>query len=146
MDSQQVDDGDTAFQRINSRLRPDQLKPGEVAVSQNGRMDVDGAWQVRKGISVFGTPITSGTRVAEPGQAIRLVLDHRGSLGNQTRAPEPPYPGGLDLYAHPTRSGQPLGRFSEITRTVGVFPSESWLWATKVTVSSSFLKNRTPQI
>ena len=62
LDSQQVDDGDTAFQRINSRLRPDQLKPGEVAASQNGRMDVDGAWQVRKGISVFGAPITSGTR------------------------------------------------------------------------------------
>ena len=60
LDSQQVDDGDTAFQRINSRLRPDQLKPGEVAVSQNGRMDVDGAWQVRKGISVFGTPIVAG--------------------------------------------------------------------------------------
>ena len=60
LDSQQVDDGDTAFQRINSRLRPDQLKPGEVAASQNGRMDVDGAWQVRKGISVFGTPIVAG--------------------------------------------------------------------------------------
>ena len=60
LDSQQVDDGDTAFQRINSRLRPDQLKPGEVAVSQNGRMDVDGAWQVRKGISVYGTPIVAG--------------------------------------------------------------------------------------
>ena len=61
LDSQQVDDGDTAFQRINSRLRPDQLKPGEVAVSQNGRMDVDGAWQVRKGISVYGTPIVAGS-------------------------------------------------------------------------------------
>lgn len=60
-DNQQVDDGDTVFQRINSRLRPDQLKAGEVAVSQNGRMDVDGAWQVRKGISVFGTPITVGS-------------------------------------------------------------------------------------
>lgn len=60
LDSQQVDDGDTAFQRINSRLRPDQLKPGEVAASQNGRMDVDGAWQVRKGISVYGTPIVAG--------------------------------------------------------------------------------------
>jgi hypothetical protein len=59
-DNQQVDDGDTVFQRINSRLRPDQLKAGEVAVSQNGRMDVDGAWQVRKGVSVFGTPITVG--------------------------------------------------------------------------------------
>ena len=60
-DNQQVDDGDTVFQRINSRLRPDQLKAGEVALSQNGRMDVDGAWQVRKGISVFGTPITVGS-------------------------------------------------------------------------------------
>jgi hypothetical protein len=61
LDNQQVDDGDTAFQRINSRLRPDQLKPGEVAASQNGRMDVDGAWQVRKGISVYGTPIVAGS-------------------------------------------------------------------------------------
>lgn len=60
LDNQQVDDGDTVFQRINSRLRPDQLKAGEVAVSQNGRMDIDGAWQVRKGISVFGAPITVG--------------------------------------------------------------------------------------
>jgi hypothetical protein len=60
-DNQQVDDGDTVFQRINSRLRPDQLKAGEVALSENGRMDVDGAWQVRKGISVFGAPITNGT-------------------------------------------------------------------------------------
>ncbi len=49
LDSQLVDDGDTAFVRINQRLRPDQLKPGEVAVSQNGRMDVDGAWQPRLG-------------------------------------------------------------------------------------------------
>ena len=61
LDNQQVDDGDTVFQRINSRLRPDQLKAGEVAVSQNGRMDIDGAWQVRRGISVFGTPITVGS-------------------------------------------------------------------------------------
>lgn len=49
LDSQLIDDGDTAFAVLNQRLRPDQLKPGEVAVSQNGRMDVDGAWQTRKG-------------------------------------------------------------------------------------------------
>lgn len=59
-DSQLVADGDTAFARINQRLRPDQLKPGEVATSQNGRMDVDGAWQMRRGYrNVFGN-ITSG--------------------------------------------------------------------------------------
>lgn len=49
LDSQLVDDGDTAFVRVNQRLRPDQLKSGEVAVSQNGRMDIDGSWQTRKG-------------------------------------------------------------------------------------------------
>ena len=82
LDSQQVDDGDTAFQRINSRLRPDQLKPGEVAVSQNGRMDVDGAWQVRKGISVFGAPITSGTRAL----TIPFFLYADKSITSATRA------------------------------------------------------------
>lgn len=60
LDSQLVDDADTAFVRVNQRLRPDQLKPGEVAVSQNGRMDLDGSWQTRKGYrNVFAT-ITSG--------------------------------------------------------------------------------------
>lgn len=60
LDSQQVDDGDTSFQKINSRLRPDQLKSGEVAYSQNGRMDVDGAWQTRKGYKGVAGGITSG--------------------------------------------------------------------------------------
>ena len=82
LDSQQVDDGDTAFQRINSRLRPDQLKPGEVAASQNGRMDVDGAWQVRKGISVFGLPITTGTRAL----TVPFYLYANKTISSATRA------------------------------------------------------------
>jgi hypothetical protein len=73
LDSQIVDDGDRAFQRINQRLRPDQLKPGEVAVSQNARMDVDGAWQTRKGYrNVFAT-ITSGA--GAPVLPINLPFD-----------------------------------------------------------------------
>lgn len=59
-DSPFVADGDTAFARINQRLRPDQLKPGEVAASQNGRMDVDGAWQTRRGYRNVFANITSG--------------------------------------------------------------------------------------
>lgn len=82
LDSQQVDDGDTAFQRINSRLRPDQLKPGEVAASQNGRMDVDGAWQVRKGISVFGLPIATGTRAL----TVPFYLYANKTISSATRA------------------------------------------------------------
>ena len=54
-------DGDTGFLRMNNRLRPDQLKPTDVAYSSNGRMDLDGAWQVRKGIDSFGPTLTSNT-------------------------------------------------------------------------------------
>jgi len=49
LDSRQSDDGDTSFLRINQRLRPDQLKAGEVSISQNGRMDQNGSWKTRKG-------------------------------------------------------------------------------------------------
>lgn len=54
-------DGDTGFLRMNSRLRPDQLKPTDVAYSSNGRMDLDGAWQTRKGIDAFGPTLASNT-------------------------------------------------------------------------------------
>ena len=53
-DSQFNDEVDIGFSRINARLRPDQLKTGELAVSINGRMDIDGAWQPRKGANAFG--------------------------------------------------------------------------------------------
>ena len=60
LDSQLIDDGDTAFASLNQRLRPDQLKAGEVAVSQNGRMDVDGSWQTRKGYRNVFAAIANG--------------------------------------------------------------------------------------
>ena len=67
LDSQLVDDGDTAFVRLNQRLRPDQLKSGEVAVSQNGRMDLDGSWQTRKGYrNVFGNIANAGSALVIP--------------------------------------------------------------------------------
>lgn len=42
--------GDRAFLRFNRRLEPDQLQPGELSVSENGRMD-RGVWQPRRGIA-----------------------------------------------------------------------------------------------
>ena len=59
LDNVMVDEGDVAFNRVNARLRPDQLKPGEIAYSSNGRMDLGGAWQTRKGITNFDTTITT---------------------------------------------------------------------------------------
>lgn len=60
-------EGDAGFIRMNTRLRPDQLKPTDVAYSSNGRMDVDGAWQTRNGIDSFGPTLTANT------ESIRLL-------------------------------------------------------------------------
>ena len=61
LDGPMIEEGDMGFSRMNARLRPDQLKAGEVALSLNGRMDVDGAWQPRNGITNFDTTITTNT-------------------------------------------------------------------------------------
>ena len=66
LDDQFVTEGDTFFTRMNARLRPNQLKPGEVALSKNGRMNEDGTWQTRKGLNTLFGSITTGN------DAIRL--------------------------------------------------------------------------
>ena len=58
LDDQFVVEGDTFFQRMNTRLRPSQLQAGEVALSQNGRMTEDGTWQPRKGLETLSGAIT----------------------------------------------------------------------------------------
>jgi len=54
LDNPMADAGDVSFVRLNARLRPDQLQPGEVAVSENGRMDLNGSWQPRRPHEAFG--------------------------------------------------------------------------------------------
>ena len=58
LDDQYRSSGDTSFTRMNSRVRPTQLQPGEVQLSQNGRMEVDGTWQPRKGLLTLSGAIT----------------------------------------------------------------------------------------
>ena len=66
-DSQMLDDFDTGFFGFNNRFRPDQLKTGILADSRNGRMDLNGEWQVRKGIeAVSNVLITPGTGLILP--------------------------------------------------------------------------------
>jgi len=60
LDDPFVTEGDTFFLRMNARLRPNQLKPGEVALSKNGRMNDDGTWQPRKGLNTLFGSITTG--------------------------------------------------------------------------------------
>ncbi len=58
LDDPFVMEGDTFFSRMNARLRPTQLQPGEVALSENGRMSEDGTWQPRKGLQTLSGAIT----------------------------------------------------------------------------------------
>ena len=66
LDDPYQSEGDMFFTRMNSRLRPTQLEPGEVQLSQNGRMFLDGTWQPRKGLETLAGSITLDTN------AIRL--------------------------------------------------------------------------
>ena len=73
LDDQFVTEGDTFFTRMNARLRPTQLQPGEVALSQNGRMSEDGTWQPRKGLKTLSGAITIND------EAIRLPYPIAGA-------------------------------------------------------------------
>ena len=76
LDDAGIDMGDRAFLRWNARLEPDQLRDGEVSVSENGRMD-RGVWQPRRGIESL-----SGTLQVE-GDPLRIpffVVDTVGGL------------------------------------------------------------------
>jgi len=50
LDDQPLVDGDVGFIGVNQREQPNQLKPGEVSLSKNGR--IDGYWQPRQGIEL----------------------------------------------------------------------------------------------
>ncbi len=82
LDSPIADGGDNSFVRVNNRLRGDQLKPGEVSNSVNGRMDLDGAWQTRKGVNAVGGTLTANTgaiRLTSPA-TWRLIGDRAVSV------------------------------------------------------------------
>ena len=57
-DDRTLEDLDLGFKGYNNRLRPDQLQRGFLSSSINGRLDLNGEWQVRKGISNIVSPFT----------------------------------------------------------------------------------------
>ena len=75
LDDKVQEDGDRGFIGFNNRLRPDQLEPGLLADSQNGRMGTDGQWQVRRGVDTLLSPVT----VASQALSLPFNLDDSGS-------------------------------------------------------------------
>ena len=136
LDDPFVTEGDTFFLRMNARLRPNQLKPGEVALSKNGRMNDDGTWQTRKGLSTLFGSITSGTDAIRLPYVIQSASRSSGVVS-------------IVLDATPSLSFIPgdnitvadLGFSTDSPN--GTFPLESVNFTTKVItfISSSFVEH-----
>jgi len=58
-DDRLVEDLDQGFAGFNNKFRPDQLTSGILAESNNGRMDLNGEWQPRKGMEIFSAPFSA---------------------------------------------------------------------------------------
>ncbi len=80
-DDRTLEDLDLGFKGYNNRLRPDQLQRGFLSSSINGRLDLNGEWQVRKGISNIVSPFTVA------GNAVRLPTTFEESTGTVLRLP-----------------------------------------------------------
>ena len=78
-DAKIIEELDSGYIGFNNRFRPDQLKPGILADSQNGRMDLNGEWQSRKGIDVVTSELVSGTT----GLVLNFVLDDTNPAANE---------------------------------------------------------------
>ena len=79
-DDRTLEDRDFGFKGYNNRLRPDQLAPGFLSSSINGRLDLNGEWQVRKGIENVSAPFTvagDSLRLPLTGESDRLRLPFR---------------------------------------------------------------------
>ena len=60
-------DREAGFIGFNNRLRPDQIQSGLLQKSENGRLDLNGQWQARKGIQNRLAPFAvSGTALRLP--------------------------------------------------------------------------------
>jgi len=58
-DDRIAEDLDQGFIGFNNKFRPDQLSSGTLTESNNGRMDLNGEWQPRKGMEIFSTPFNA---------------------------------------------------------------------------------------
>ena len=74
-------DREAGFIGFNDRLRPDQIQSGLLQKSENGRLDLNGQWQARKGIQNRLAPF------AVSGTALRLPTEGEISAGEKVLLP-----------------------------------------------------------
>lgn len=74
-DDRKLEEQELGFKGFNDRLRPDQIGPGLLQKSQNGRLDLNGQWQSRKGVQNRLSPF------AVSGTALRLPTEDEITAG-----------------------------------------------------------------
>ena len=82
LDDRIAKDGDVGFVGFNNRMRPDQLPAGLLADSQNMRTDRRGEAQVRKGIDLVSSPLSTGASALV--LPFTLVADDTSVTATQT--------------------------------------------------------------
>ena len=75
LDDVRKGDREVGFIGFNNRLRPDQIQSGLLQKSENGRLDLNGQWQSRKGVQNRLSPF------AVSGTALRLPTEDEISAG-----------------------------------------------------------------
>ena len=82
LDDRIIKESDRGFTGFNNRLRPDQLQPGVLADAQNLRLDRNGEAQVRKGVELIVSPLSTG--VSALSLPFYLVVDDTSVTATQT--------------------------------------------------------------
>ena len=130
-------DGDTAFLGVNQRLQINELKPGEVRESINGRMD--GYWKPRKGVVARSAGIATGGRtltlpffVIDANKTISAATYSSGTIEITTSSVH-----GLTGTAYATIGNTTVGAVAPLT-TGNPPPAGSYLMTVTTTTKLTF--------
>jgi len=121
-------DGDVGFIGFNNRMRPDQLPPSLLADAQNMRTDRRGEAQVRKGLELIVSPLTTGSDALT--LPFYLVADDTSVTATQT--------GGAVVLTNVTATNFPSTGTVNVSGVSGLTPA--------VNGNRAFTKNSSTQI
>lgn len=121
-------DGDVGFIGFNNRMRPDQLPPSLLADAQNMRTDRRGEAQVRKGLELIVSPLSTGSDALT--LPFYLVADDTSVTATQT--------GGAVVLTNVTATNFPSTGTVNVSGVSGLTPA--------VNGDRAFTKNSSTQI
>ena len=128
LDDRIAKDGDVGFVGFNNRMRPDQLPAGLLADAQNLRTDRRGEAQIRKGLELIVSPLSTGADALTV--PFYLVADDTSVTATQT--------GGAVVLTNVTATNFPSTGTVNVSGVSGLTPA--------VNGDRAFIKNSSTQI